>query len=143
MFCWSLLNTVKIISKINMKQRIRPLSPHLTIYKPQATSLLSIFHRVAGSLLGFILIVIFLAFNLNVVFIGSSFQYCFYFDLFTVMPFLFVSYFFLGAMFYHVSNGIRHLSWDLGLGLDIKNLNTTGLIVLTLVFCVISAIILI
>ena len=126
-----------------MKQRIRPLSPHLTIYKPQATSLLSIFHRVASSLLGFILIVIFLAFNLNVVFIGSSFQYCFYFDLFTVMPFLFVSYFFLGAMFYHVSNGIRHLSWDLGLGLDIKNLNTTGLIVLTLVFCVISAIILI
>ena len=37
-----------------MKQRIRPLSPHLTVYKPQLTSLLSIFHRVAGSLLGFI-----------------------------------------------------------------------------------------
>jgi succinate dehydrogenase cytochrome b556 subunit len=69
-----------------MKKRIRPLSPHLTIYKPQATSLLSIFHRVAGSLLGFILIVIFLAFNLNVLFIGSSFQYCFYFDLFTGAP---------------------------------------------------------
>ena len=126
-----------------MKQRIRPLSPHLTIYKPQATSLLSIFHRVAGSLLGFILITFFLVFNFHVAFIGSSFQYCFYFDFFSVMPFLFVAYFFLGVMFYHISNGIRHLSWDLALGLDIKNLNTTGLIVLALVFFVINAIILI
>lgn len=126
-----------------MKQRIRPLSPHLTIYKSQATSLLSIFHRVAGSLLGFILITLFLVFNLHVVFSGSSFQYCFYFDFFSVTPFLFAPYFFLGVMFYHVSNGIRHLSWDLALGLDIKNLNTTGLIVLALVICVVSAIILI
>jgi succinate dehydrogenase / fumarate reductase cytochrome b subunit len=126
-----------------MKQRIRPLSPHLTIYKPQVTSLLSIFHRVAGSLLGFILITLFLVFNLHVVFIGSSFQYCFYFDFLSVMSFLLVQYFFLGVMFYHVSNGIRHLSWDLALGLDIKNLTTTGLIVLALVFFVISAIILI
>jgi succinate dehydrogenase / fumarate reductase cytochrome b subunit len=126
-----------------MKQKIRPLSPHLTIYKPQVTSLLSIFHRVAGSLLSFILIAFLLIFSFQVVFIGSSFQYCFCFDLFCVMPFLFVLYFFLGVMLYHVTNGIRHLSWDLALGLDIKNLNTTGLIVLILVFCFISAIILI
>jgi succinate dehydrogenase cytochrome b556 subunit len=126
-----------------MKQRIRPLSPHLTVYKPQLTSLLSIFHRVAGSLLGFILIIFFLVLNLHVVFSGSSFQYCFYFDFFSVIPVLFVSYFFLGVIFYHVTNGVRHLSWDLALGLDIKNLNTTGLIVLALVFCVISVIILI
>jgi succinate dehydrogenase/fumarate reductase cytochrome b subunit len=46
-------------------------------------------------------------------------------------------------MFYHVTNGVRHLSWDLALGLDIKNLNTTGLLVFVLVFFVISAIILI
>jgi len=126
-----------------MKQRIRPLSPHLTVYKPQATSLLSIFHRVAGSLLGSILITFFFVFNSHLVFIGSSFQYCFYFDFFSVIPVVLVSHFFLGVMFYHVTNGVRHLSWDLALGLDIKNLNTTGLLVFVLVFCVISAIILV
>ena len=30
----------------------RPLSPHLTIYKPQLTSTLSIFHRISGAFLG-------------------------------------------------------------------------------------------
>ena len=27
----------------------RPLSPHLTVYKPQITSVLSIFHRITGA----------------------------------------------------------------------------------------------
>ena len=27
----------------------RPLSPHLTIYKPQVTSILSIMHRITGA----------------------------------------------------------------------------------------------
>ncbi len=30
----------------------RPLSPHLTIYKPQLTSTFSIFHRISGAFLG-------------------------------------------------------------------------------------------
>ena len=121
-----------------MKQRIRPLSPHLTVYKPQATSLLSIFHRVAGSLLGFIMITFFFVFNSRLVFIGYSFPYCFYFDFFSVIPVALVSHFFLCVIvmfFYHVTNGVRHLFWDLALGLDIKNLHTSGLLVL--VFCII------
>lgn len=144
-FFWSFITTAKIISKINMKQRVRPLSPHLTIYKPQVTSTLSIFHRVAGSFLGFLIIIVFLLVNLHLVFIGSSFEYCFYFDLFSVIPSLTcVSYyFFLGILLYHGINGVRHLSWDLALGLDIKNLKTTGIIVLFLVFIILSTIILI
>ena len=35
----------------NMKIN-RPLSPHLTIYKPQLTSTFSIFHRISGAFLG-------------------------------------------------------------------------------------------
>ena len=33
-------------------------------------------------------------------------------------------------------NGIRHLSWDLALGLEIKNVYTTGMIVVGLVFVI-------
>jgi succinate dehydrogenase/fumarate reductase cytochrome b subunit len=33
-------------------------------------------------------------------------------------------------------NGIRHLSWDLAFGLEIKNLYTTGMIVVGLVFAI-------
>lgn len=31
-----------------MVKQNRPLSPHLTIYKPQLTAVLSIFHRITG-----------------------------------------------------------------------------------------------
>ena len=34
----------------------RPLSPHLSVYKPQFTSVLSIFHRITGVALLFSLI---------------------------------------------------------------------------------------
>jgi succinate dehydrogenase/fumarate reductase cytochrome b subunit len=34
-------------------------------------------------------------------------------------------------------NGMRHLSWDLALGLEIKNLYTTGMIVVSLVFVIV------
>ena len=41
----------------------RPLSPHLTVYKPQITSVLSIFHRITGAGLsvGTVLVVLWLA----------------------------------------------------------------------------------
>jgi succinate dehydrogenase / fumarate reductase cytochrome b subunit len=32
----------------NIKNTQRPLSPHLQIYKPQITSVMSIFHRITG-----------------------------------------------------------------------------------------------
>ncbi len=31
-----------------MAKRARPLSPHLQVYKPQLTSVMSIFHRITG-----------------------------------------------------------------------------------------------
>jgi succinate dehydrogenase / fumarate reductase cytochrome b subunit len=35
------------------------------------------------------------------------------------------------ALFYHLCNGIRHLSWDIGLGMDIKTVYVTGGLVWT------------
>jgi succinate dehydrogenase cytochrome b556 subunit len=53
-----------------------------------------------------------------------------------------IGYFIVFMMSYHLLNGIRHLSWDLALGLEIKNLYTTGMIVLGLVFVVVVIVIL-
>ena len=44
-----------------MKQN-RPLSPHLSVYKPQITAMLSIYHRITGAVLS-LAIVLLLFFN--------------------------------------------------------------------------------
>jgi succinate dehydrogenase / fumarate reductase cytochrome b subunit len=111
-----------------MKKKIRPLSPHLTIYKPQLTSVFSIFHRISGSFLSltFILSTVFLYFNL-------FFQNFFYFYAFMVNMVTFcyiiissVIFFFFFLFCFHVVNGFRHMTWDLGIGLEVKNLTATS-----------------
>jgi succinate dehydrogenase / fumarate reductase cytochrome b subunit len=93
----------------------RPLSPHLQVYKPQLTSVLSIFHRFAGVGLaaGTLLMVCWL------VAAATSPE-----ALGAVQDFLY-SWFgrllLLGwtvALFYHFFNGIRHLVWDAGGGFE-------------------------
>ena len=122
-----------------MKQKVRPLSPHLTIYKPQLTSVLSIFHRITGSLLGLLIVVSFALFYYSLFYVGSSFQYSVCFDLFSMLStfVLAIGCFIVFVVSYHMLNGIRHLSWDLALGLEIKNLYTTGMIVSGLVFLIV------
>jgi succinate dehydrogenase / fumarate reductase cytochrome b subunit len=105
----------------------RPLSPHLQIYKPQLTSMLSIAHRVAG--LGLALGTPFLVWWL--VAAGSTA------NAFSVAQSFFASW--LGllllfgwtfAFFYHLCNGIRHLMWDTGYGLDLRTTYISGWTVL-------------
>jgi succinate dehydrogenase / fumarate reductase cytochrome b subunit len=48
-----------------------------------------------------------------------------------------IGYFILFTISFHMINGIRHLSWDLAFGLEIKNLYTTGMIVVGLVFIIV------
>ena len=122
-----------------MNQKVRPLSPHMTIYKPQLTSVLSIFHRLTGSLLGLLIVVSFVLFYGSLFYVGFSFQYSICFDLFSRFStfVLVIGYFVVFVVSFHVLNGIRHLSWDLALGLEIKNLYTTGMIVSGLVFFIV------
>ncbi|WP_341764673.1 succinate dehydrogenase, cytochrome b556 subunit [Candidatus Tisiphia endosymbiont of Beris chalybata] len=103
----------------------RPLSPHLTIYKKQISSVLSIFHRITGiglfvSLAVLVWYFIILAFN------QFSSEYVQYFkgSLFKV-ALIGVSF----AWFYHLCNGIRHLIWDSGYCFSIKAINLTGWLV--------------
>ena len=94
----------------------RPLSPHLQIYKPQLTSILSITHRGTGVFLslGALLLTCWLvglatgeaAFN-NLQLHAST-----WYGKVGLAAFVFSFYF-------HLANGIRHLFWDAGKGLEI------------------------
>src|SRR5260221_6908133 len=84
----------------------RPLSPHLQIYRPQLTSVLSILHRATGILLGVGTLV--LAWWVIAAAAGP--------DAFArVQGFLgswlgiLVLLGWTAALFYHLANGIRHL----------------------------------
>ena len=109
-----------------MSVRPRPLSPHLQVYRPQLTSVLSILHRGTGLflVLGTVMIafwVIALALGHNVfasyqAWLGSL-----------VGKVLLVGWSF--SLFYHWANGIRHLLWDAGWGYEIEWVYMTGWIV--------------
>lgn len=109
-----------------MAQRERPLSPHLQIYRPEITSVLSIAHRLTGVALsvGTLLLVWWLlatalggdAFAVADGFLGSI-----------IGRILLFGWTF--ALFYHLANGIRHLGWDLGYGFDLGVLKATGWLV--------------
>ena len=101
----------------------RPLSPHLQIYKPQISSVLSILHRITGTGLGIGLLL--LAWWLIAAASGP--------DAFaTVQGFIgswlgrLILFGFTWALFYHLLNGIRHLGWDLLFGLDLPTMTKTG-----------------
>ena len=110
-----------------MSHQDRPLSPHLQVYRPQMTSMLSILHRITGVALGagMLLLVYWLvataagatAYETARGLIGSWFGRLLLFG-WTV------------ALFYHLANGIRHLFWDIGIGLELRTAYRSGYAVL-------------
>ena len=108
-------------------QNTRPLSPHLGIYKPQISSVLSILHRITGVALSFgcLLLVAWLwaaAYNPNyfeqIQSLGSEWW----------AKLLLLGW--AAAFYYHLASGIRHLFWDMGKGYELKTMARTGWMVL-------------
>lgn len=101
----------------------RPLSPHMTIYRPQVTSVFSILHRITGvaMTLGAALIVWwFLA-------AATSATYFELVDgLLTSWIGALVMIGSVWALWFHFCNGIRHLIWDLGKGMEIDDVAQTA-----------------
>lgn len=101
----------------------RPLSPHLQVYKPQLTSMLSILHRGTGVFLslGALLLTCWLvalatseqAFS-NLQQHGSA-----WYGKILLIAFVF-------SLYFHLANGVRHLFWDAGLGLEISTTYKSG-----------------
>lgn len=101
----------------------RPLSPHLQIYKWQYTMALSILHRVTGCALslGLLLFVYWLLAISN----GPE-AYQRALEVFTHPLAKIVLVGFSFAFFYHLLNGVRHLVWDTGHGLERRSARTSG-----------------
>ncbi len=92
----------------------RPLSPHLQVYRPQVTSVFSIFHRISGLSLYFILtffcfLIFFSNIKVELSYINLIFA-CLQSSVGHCAIFVFILLF-----FYHAVNGIRHILWDAGL----------------------------
>ncbi len=93
----------------------RPLSPHISIYRPMLTMLMSIAHRITGAALyvGTVLLVWYL---LSAAVGGTAFAAAS-----SVMRSIFGQLVLLGftfAFLHHFFGGIRHMIWDAGYGLD-------------------------
>lgn len=101
----------------------RPLSPHLTIYRPQLNSITSIFVRITGN--GLIVGAIAVVWWLMAAASGAA-----YFDMIdglltSVLGDIVMTLSVL-ALWYHALGGARHLIWDTGRGLDAKTSDVMG-----------------
>lgn len=106
-----------------MQTSPRPLSPHLQIYRLQLTSVLSITHRATGLALaaGSVL----LAWWLVAASSGAE-SYASAQAVLASWPGRIVLLGMTFALFYHLSNGIRHLFWDAGMGFELKTAYASG-----------------
>lgn len=101
----------------------RPLSPHLTIYRPQLNSITSIFVRITGNAM--LVSAMLLVWWLMAAASGP--------DYFASIDGLLTS--FIGdvvmtltvlGLWYHALGGVRHLIWDTGRGLDAATADRMG-----------------
>jgi succinate dehydrogenase / fumarate reductase cytochrome b subunit len=112
-----------------MSAQKRPLSPHLQVYNPQITSVLSIMHRITGIVLalgslGLLWVIVGISSGGEAY---ASVQAC----LGSLTGRLAVFALSLCLM-YHLFNGVRHLFWDIGKGFDMASVNRSGYLVLAL-----------
>jgi len=101
----------------------RPLSPHLQIYKPQITSSLSILHRIAGIGLAFGLVILV---SWLAAIAGGSETYASFAALAQTTIGQIILFALTLGFFAHLCFGIRHLFWDIGKYLEIKDVYKTG-----------------
>ena len=109
--------------------RQRPLSPHLQVYRPQMTSVMSIMHRAAGIVLTTGTLVM-TAWLVSLAMGAESYGMVAAFLAHPLGQFVLFGY--SVALIYHALNGIRHLGWDIGIGLTITEVYRNGQLVLIL-----------
>lgn len=102
----------------------RPLSPHLSIYTGQITSIFSILHRFSalimiGNLVIFLVLLKCWTYNfsdLNINYMNNLY----------LQNWIFLNLSLTGL--YHFLNGFRHIIWDFGWGLKLLTIKQTALI---------------
>ncbi len=106
-----------------MANRERPLSPHLQVYRPQLTSVLSISHRVTGvvNAVGAALFVLWL-----VAAASGPERFANAMSIVGSVPGRILMFAWTYTVLYHLCNGIRHLFWDAGKGFELKTAYASG-----------------
>lgn len=117
---------------LRQQRKVRPVSPHLTIYQPQITWYLSSLHRVTGVAVGGAFYLGALAYvaapaagitidTASIISAAAAAPVALKVAAKATVAFPFV---------FHCLNGVRHLVWDAGKFLDIKDVYKTGYAVL-------------
>ncbi|MEO8314892.1 MAG: succinate dehydrogenase, cytochrome b556 subunit [Pseudomonadota bacterium] len=108
----------------------RPLSPHLTVYRFAYTMALSIVHRITGGALavGLCVLVLWLT-----ALAGGEDCYARFLRLADSWVFKVLLGLWLVAFVYHFANGIRHLFWDAGIGLERAQARRSATLVVVMV----------
>ncbi len=91
----------------------RPLSPHLQIYKPILTMVMSILHRITGAALYFGTVLV--AWWLIAAAAGPAY-FDFVNEIYGSILGRLVLFGFTWALVHHMLGGIRHFIWDMGAG---------------------------
>ncbi|WP_350335593.1 succinate dehydrogenase, cytochrome b556 subunit [Coralliovum pocilloporae] len=128
------------MSNIDLKAK-RPLSPHLQIYKPIFTMMMSIVHRITGVALylGTVLVVLWL---LALAGNPKSYDAVQWFFGSWIGRIILLGY--TWALLHHMLGGLRHFIWDFGHGLEkgsrdwLAKATLVGSIALTIVVWVIA-----
>ena len=137
--CLIPMNYIYINRKYVIMSRPRPLSPHLSIWRFQLPAVMSITHRITAVILtsGTVLLT---AWLIALASGENSFELV---SMIVSHPLgQFVMFGYSVVLFYHASNGVRHLFWDFGKGLDIPGVYASGwiaiavMVVLTVSFWV-------
>ncbi|KAG0147746.1 hypothetical protein CROQUDRAFT_61369 [Cronartium quercuum f. sp. fusiforme G11] len=117
---------------LNQQRKLRPISPHFTIYEPQLTWYSSLANRVTGSALSIGLYAFALSY-LTLPAVGIPMDSDAIVQLATSAPewSKVTTKGLLALPFtYHTFNGCRHLAWDLGYFMELKSSYTAGYAVL-------------
>lgn len=120
------------VTPVSVKAQ-RPLSPHLQVYKPQITSVMSILHRITGIALtvGTIPLVMWVwaaAYD-AALFTGLQGFFGAWYGIILMVGWT-------AAFYYHLANGLRHMYWDMGRGFALKSVHLSG--VVTFVFVLLA-----
>ena len=106
-----------------MATQERPLSPHLQVYKPQITMVMSILHRITGVVLA-LGSLLFAAWLVAVAGGADAFELAR--AALASVPGQIVLFGLSACLVYHFLNGIRHLAWDAGHGFEIPKFYASG-----------------
>ena len=106
--------------------REKPLSPHLQVWRWHITMATSILHRVTGCAL-YVGVLIVAAWAVSLA--SGPQAYAAFKGLMGSWLGLFVMFGLTLCLFYHLANGVRHLVWDTGHGLDVKSANASAVVV--------------